>query len=178
MLWCTEYVNRNTGQLISKRMNCRSINMTELCLSWQECVVLCCWISVEHCLLFISVCGFQMLKSYLRSYPDLSPDSLGGFTWRQLDFVTSSPERPLQWTELKKKGFQTNSYASTSEQRTKSTGLWLQLSTRTLTTEDLHSLSWDAFPHSNSSIHPLVWHKGSWRWLQWENSLVLWKISQ
>lgn len=78
--------------------------MTELCVGWQDCVVVVqrCWISVEQCLLVMSVCGLQKLKSYLWSYPDLSPDSLGGFCQRQLDFVTWRCERPLQWTELRK----------------------------------------------------------------------------
>lgn len=51
---------------------------------------------------WITNSGLQMLKSYPRSYPDLRPDSLGGFSQRQLDFVTWRRERPLQWTELKK----------------------------------------------------------------------------
>lgn len=56
---------------------------------WQDCVVVqCCRDSLEQCLLFISVRGLQMVKSYLRSYPDLSPDGLGGLSRRQLDFVT------------------------------------------------------------------------------------------
>lgn len=37
---------------------------------------------------WITNSGLQMLKSYPRSYPDLRPDSLGGFSQRQLDFVT------------------------------------------------------------------------------------------